>query len=455
MKMTGLLVRLAVLMILLMADCVTVAEISGAPSDRVRWDSRGLIIEGKRVFIFSGAFHYFRVPKSEWLDRFEKMKAAGFNCVETYVPWNWHEQQPPASVDDFSNLNLQDLEDWMAMAHRAGLYTIIRPGPYICAEWAGGGLPQWLVALNKPANPLRKEMWLQTDDPVYLAWVKHWFAAVTRVVAPQQITRKKPGEPGVILFQIENEYERLKLPRQVKVNQLEALAGYSREGGIDVPLVTYWTSQTRNVNVGPLSGILDFVNQYPKWEVAKKIDSATAKQVKDQPSAPLMTMELQGGWYSEVGGKLSGDIDGISPVQTQTLTLYMLQKGYSLINYYMLVGGTNFDDWASRQTTATYDFGAAIGEGGLIGERYARLAAIGQMLREHGTALLESDTVELKSEVSDPAVSVAARQTREGDRYLFVRTEGQAITLLPNEFCSSRKSVKSILPLPSRSAREL
>ena len=140
--------------------------------DRIRYDDHCLTIDGKDIFIYSGAFHYFRCPKALWHDRFQKIHDAGFNAVESYVPWNWHEPQMPADLKDFSKVDLTDLEDWLKMAEDFGFYIIIRPGPYICAEWDTGGFPQWLLAL-KPADRLRSEGWLRSDDPTYLAWCKH------------------------------------------------------------------------------------------------------------------------------------------------------------------------------------------------------------------------------------------------------------------------------------------
>lgn len=114
--------------------------------DRVKYDKDCFTIEGKDIFILSAAFHYFRCPQELWRDRFRKIKEAGFNTVETYVPWNWHERNMPKSVDDYSQCNFDDLKAWLHMAHEEfGLYTIVRPGPFICAEWAGGAYPRWLA----------------------------------------------------------------------------------------------------------------------------------------------------------------------------------------------------------------------------------------------------------------------------------------------------------------------
>lgn len=392
--------------------------------DRIRYDKHCLQIDGKDIFIYSGSFHYFRVPKPLWKDRFQKMKDAGFNAVESYVPWNWHERQMPASPEDFSKINLTELTDWIKMANSFGLYVIVRPGPYICAEWSGGGFPQWLLQ-KKPVKTTR-EVWLQSDDPEFLKWNEHWYKAVCRAIAPYQITKKRKGEAGVILFQIENEYERVNwFPNDMKKKYLEDLASISRANGIDVPIFTCWTSQSRNVREGALEGVWDFINAYPRWNVSQNLDRQIEKQIKDQPNAPLMSAELQGGWYSEVGGQLSRNIDGVAPVQTQNLALYCIQKGFTLINFYMLVGGTNFDDWASRETTTTYDFAAAIGENGSTGDKYLRLESIGKMLKVHGASLARSESVPIDVTNSDKVVEIALRRAVDGGRYFFIRTEAR------------------------------
>ena len=121
-------------------------------ASRIKYDQQCFTINGKDTFVFSGAFHYFRCPKDLWAERFTKMKAAGLNTVETYVAWNWNEPLPPANPDDFSKVNLSDLNDWLEMAiDQFGFNVIIRPGPYICAEWDGGGYPQWLIT-KKPKD---------------------------------------------------------------------------------------------------------------------------------------------------------------------------------------------------------------------------------------------------------------------------------------------------------------
>ncbi len=403
-------------------DVSTVDDSVFLHPDRIRYDNRCIRIEGKDVFVFSGAFHYFRVPQPLWASRFCKLKEAGFNCVETYIPWNWHERRMPGSLKDESCLDMRQLEDFLEMAEDFGFYVIARPGPYVCAEWSGGGFPQWLMR-KKPAKT-RFEAWLQSNDPEFMRWNEHWYRAVCRVVAPHQITRKEKGEPGVILFQVENEFNRIKwFPSADKKDYLVRLTELIRRYDIDVPVITCWTSEARNVAEGPLNGVVDMVNSYPRWEIEKNFGRLINQQLKSQPGKPLISGELQGGWYSEVGGKLSWTQDGVAPVQTQNITLYALQRGFCGISYYMTVGGTNFDDWASRQTTTTYDFAAAISEDGAVNERFRRFKGLGGFLKEHGARIVRAVQTPVAYTTTDADVKLALRQAANGDRYYFVRTE--------------------------------
>ena len=390
--------------------------------DRIRFDNRCIQIEGEDVFVYSGAFHYFRVPQPLWASRFGKLREAGFNCVETYIPWNWHEQRMPKSVGDESCLDMRQLEDFLEMAEDFGFYVIARPGPYICAEWSGGGFPQWLMR-KKPART-KFEAWLQSNDPEFMRWNEHWYKAVCRVVAPHQITRKERGKPGVILFQVENEFNRIKwFPSADKKDYLVKLTELTRKYGINVPIITCWTSEARNVSEGPLNGVVDMVNSYPRWEIEKNFGRLINQQLKSQPGKPLISGELQGGWYSDVAGKLSWEQDGVAPVQTQNITLYALQRGFCGISYYMTVGGTNFDDWASRQTTTTYDFAAAISEDGSVNERFRRFSGLAELLKKHGTKIARAMLTPVEYSTTDTDVKLALRQTANGDRYYFIRTE--------------------------------
>jgi len=100
--------------------------------------------------------------------------------VETYIPWNRHEKIKPENLNDFSNIDLSEFHKWLKMAEDFGFYVIVRPGPFICAEYDRGGYPGWLTTL-RPEKP-KRWMWLRSDDPVYLEWSDHWMKAFCKSV---------------------------------------------------------------------------------------------------------------------------------------------------------------------------------------------------------------------------------------------------------------------------------
>src|SRR5205823_13573383 len=225
---------------------------------RIRYDGDCFTIDSRDTFIRSAAFHYFRVPRELWRDRFQKIKDAGFNTVETYVPWNWHERQAPASINDFSKVDLSEIQAWLKMAQdEFGFYTIVRPGPFICAEWAGGGYPRWLA---KFAPGMGTDFWLRSADDAHVAWSVHWYDAVCKLFAGEQITRKPEGGKGIIMVQIENEYDHHKCPDKPKL--LRALFGAAKNAGVEVPIFTCLTRECRGSSDPTLSQVFDCDNYY-------------------------------------------------------------------------------------------------------------------------------------------------------------------------------------------------
>jgi hypothetical protein len=403
--------------------CVSTVNGDATPSpDRVRYDNQCFIIDGKDTFLYSGSFHYFRCPKPLWADRFQKMKDAGLNCVETYVAWNWHEQQPPASPDDFSKVDMTDLTDWLDMAiNRFGFYVILRPGPYICAEWDGGGYPQWLTT-KKPAAAPRS--WLRGDDPVYLEWCKHWYTAAAKAAAPFQITRMPAGKPGVILWQIENEYNYASLPAEVKLRQLQALAHDSRDLGIDVPLITCMTSDPLFRSDPYLLGnVIECRNTYPRFSPETELRDITVLD-SYQPEKPKMITELQGGWFSEVGRELSSQM-GYTPQQITHVTLLAWAHGFTGTNYYMMFGGTNLGDWAASGKTTTYDYAAPIREWGGVGPRYFAVQAMADVVKKHGEQLARSIEMDVSADPVPAGISGYMRIAKDGSRFLFIFNDQQ------------------------------
>ena len=157
----------------------------------VGYDGYSFTIDGKRVYLWSGEFHYFRLPnQSLWYDVLQKMKAAGFNAVSLYFDWGYH--SPAPGVYDFTGV--RDVDKLLDMADQLGIYVIARPGPYINAEVDGGGFPGWL---STKAGSTR------TGDPEYLKYSDEWQAQIDAILARHQITN---GTGSIIEYQVENEY---------------------------------------------------------------------------------------------------------------------------------------------------------------------------------------------------------------------------------------------------------
>ncbi len=386
--------------------------------DRIRFDGHCFTIDGKDTFIFSGAFHYFRCPKALWPERFEKIKEAGFNAIETYVPWNWSEQQKPNGLNDTSHIHLQDLDDFLTMAEdKYGLYTIVRPGPYICSEWATGGYPNWLAAY-KPKG--FKGEWFRGDNPVFESWSKRWFDAVSKVVDKHQLTHKPVGSHGVILWQVENEYDGAEQSDQSKRNYIKFLINASKGDGIDVPIFTCWTTAVRDPKGDPiLCQAFDNPNEYPRWSLQDVKDGLDA-QHEAQPWSPKMITEFQGGWFGQVGGEAAEEQHGIDARQENALTLYAIANGLTALNYYMLFGGTNFGDWAGQSITTSYDYNAPIREWGGVGDKYRVVKTIGHMLQQYGVDLARADQIPNPFDSDNPKVEVITRKGAEAS-YVFVR----------------------------------
>ncbi len=394
--------------------------------DRIRYDHHSLILENKPFFMYGGCFHYYRCAKPLWRERFAKIKEAGFNTVQTYVAWNMHELEMPAGLDDYSKIDLADLEDFLTMATREfGLYVSIRPGPYICAEWDTGGFPQWLLT-KKPQG--YKGEWLRSDDPVFMAWSRHWYNAVCPVIAKYQITRKAPGVPGVLIFQVENEYDYASMPVPEKKTYLESLVRGALDNGIEVPLFINQAQFILGSSNPQLRQLFDGRDFYPGWDV-DSVGKWIASTRRRQDNAPLFTPELQGGWFSSVMDvpPLRTRTDhyraDLIPSQIINLTLFCIQNGVTMINYYMLFGGTNFGGRPAAGIATSYDYSAPIRENGGVGTKYLAVKGLAAMLHTHGSALAQSTALAVKATTGFADVHLAARKAPDGGMYLFIRTD--------------------------------
>ncbi|MFH8371324.1 beta-galactosidase [Streptomyces sp. NPDC018031] len=308
-------------------------------------------LDGRPVRLLSGAMHYFRVPEGHWGHRLAMLRAMGLNCVETYVPWNLHEPRPGRFED------VGALGRFLDAARAAGLWAIVRPGPYICAEWENGGLPHWLTGL------LGRRV--RTSDPEYLAAVEGWFERLMAEVVPRQISAPAGhGEPGggpVIMVQVENEYGSY----GSDTGYLRRLSGLLRRLGVTVPLFTSDGPEDHMLSGGSLPGVPAMVN------FGSGAREAFAVLRRHRPTGPLMCMEFWCGWFDHWGAGRSER----APREVARELREILDCGAS-VNVYMAHGGTNFGGWAGanrsgadhtgalRPTVTSYDYGAPVDEWG-------------------------------------------------------------------------------------------
>ncbi len=194
----------------------------------IQWDHYSLLINGERVFMFSGEVHPFRLPVPElWEDILQKMKAMGMRMVSIYVHWGFH--APTPDTVDFTT-GPHNLTQFFEMAKDIGLYVMVRPGPYINGELSAGGMALW--ATTGAYSPLRTNSTAFTD-----AWTPYQ-DAIAQVTRPFQLTENGT----VILYQIENEFgsqwrdANKKNPNPDAIAYMEKLEANARKNGITVPL---------------------------------------------------------------------------------------------------------------------------------------------------------------------------------------------------------------------------
>lgn len=333
---------------------------SATQAHTVSLDGYSFLVDGKRTYLWSGEFHYFRLPSPDlWRDIFQKMKAAGFNSTSLYFDWGYHSPKP--GVYDFSGV--RDVDKLLDMAQEAGLYVIARPAPYINAEVDSGGLPGWLT--TKAENN-------RSDDPRFLKYADEWLTRIDRIIARHQLTN---GTGSVIAYQVENEYYNGSAAGHSYMKHLEDKA---RADGISVPL-TGNNNGTFNSGTGALD--VDGPDSYPqgfdcsnptKWNGVPDISY-------DHPAGkPLYSPEFQGGAFDPWGGP--GYDKCAQLINDRFADVFYKQNiavGATAQSFYMTYGGTNWGWLGMPQNYTSYDYGAAIRENRQLDPKYYEDKLIG------------------------------------------------------------------------------
>jgi len=298
-------------------DAMFPAQTAAAGS--IGWKNNYFVVGGKPIVVSAGEIHYARVPRELWRERLVKMKRAGFNTVSTYVFWN--AQEPAPGVFEFGD-NL-DLDAWLTTIEDVGMYAIVRPGPYNCAEWLAGGIPQWITA---------KDMQIRNTSADYLAAADTYYERIIPIVAKHQI--HKGG--SVIWMQLENEH-----PAGSGTDgdaYLKHLYDKARSLGLDIPL--YYSSLH---HASDPAGGTPFGNRTYPW----------------------YSSEFWSGWYSLPFGEMSaGDLNTLTRGAWKVIAF-----GGSGNTFYVFHGGTNFG-YGGDTSTTSYDYRAPLGEESQLRQAY-------------------------------------------------------------------------------------
>uniref|UniRef100_H3DGD1 Galactosidase, beta 1-like n=1 Tax=Tetraodon nigroviridis TaxID=99883 RepID=H3DGD1_TETNG len=319
-------------------------EVFGTRSFSIDYRNNCFLKDGKAFQYISGSIHYSRVPRDYWKDRLLKMYMTGLNAIQVYVPWNFHEaaEGAPNFTGD------RDLEHFLHLANETGLLVILRPGPYICAEWEMGGLPAWL--LQKPNIILR------SADTDYIQAVNNWFAAL--------LPRMKPwlyvNGGNIISVQVENEYGSYFACDYNYMRHLRTL--FRLFLGEETVLFTTDGNTDKEMSCGTLEGLYATID----FGTDNNVTDAFRRQRRFEPQGPLVNSEFYTGWLDHWGDQHAA----VDPRKVSRVLEDMLVMGAS-INMYMFEGGTNFGYWNGadldtrfRSVVTSYDYDAPLNEAG-------------------------------------------------------------------------------------------
>jgi len=415
----------------------------------ISYDGQSFSIDGRRVWLCSGAIHYPRVPRALWRDRIRAAKQAGLNCIETYVFWNAHEPSP-GSFDFTGDL---DLRAFIEMVGEEGMFAIVRPGPFICAEWDLGGYPPWLhrEAVENKQKHLRLR---QMSQPVLEA-SSRYLRKVMEQIKGLQITTPREGKrlpsplgnvagaPAggfheglrstcggpIVLMQAENEWM---CHNPVKGEAyLVEIARYLRENGCTVPLIVcnqLWQTVPNTIHT---------------WNASAHLAADLRQLAAVQPEAPRLVSEYWTGWFDHWGGTHADHVDAQKHLYRLAATL----GAGAQFNLFMFHGGTNFGFRGGRTVnskdcfmTTSYDYDAPLHEGGGRGGKYHATKRIATFASQFGSvfAHLEPapDQATLAQTEQDHPLSLVHLKGDQGQVVFLLRAEKsktrQTELMLPN-----------------------
>jgi beta-galactosidase len=372
------------------------------------------VLDGKPFVIRSGEMHYQRVPHQYWHDRMKKMRALGLNTLTTYVFWNVHEPKP--GVWDFAGDH--DLGAYLKAAQEEGLFVLLRPGPYVCAEWDLGGLPSWLLA--------NEQMKIRSRDPQFLAAAERYIRKVGEIAAPMQVAKGGP----ILMVQVENEYGSYGNDHEYTGAILKML----RNAGFEGMLYTADGSEDKMFAGGPLPGILAAINFGASDDPEKEF----ANFAQFRTGVPKMVGEFWTGWFDHWGE----NHHKTDPAKEAKNLDWLLSRGIG-VNLYMVHGGTSFGPMAGANFSdryepdiSSYDYDAPIDEAGrltpkfyALREVFKKYLAAGETLPEPPEALPMVEIPQLEFKTSAP-LSQLLGSPLHGQSPAYMESLGQSYGLI-------------------------
>ncbi|CAB1431723.1 unnamed protein product [Pleuronectes platessa] len=316
--------------------------------------------DGEEFRYISGEIHYSRIPRVYWKDRLLKMYMAGLNAVQTYIPWNFHEESPV----QYNFSGDRDLPHFLKVAQDVGLLVILRAGPYICAEWEMGGLPAWLLK--------KKDIVLRSSDPDYIAAVDRWMGKLLPMMKPYLYQNGGP----IISVQVENEYGSYSACDYNYLRHLTKLFRFHL--GNEVVLFSTDGAGVSYLKCGTIQDLYATVDFGP----GANVTAAFEVQRSAEPHGPLVNSEYYSGWLDHWGSPHS-------VVSTAKVAKYLnkiLATGAN-VNMYMFIGGTNFGFWNGANAPyaaqpTSYDYNAPLSEAGDPTDKYFAIQEVISMYRK-------------------------------------------------------------------------
>lgn len=361
----------------------------------ISFSTNAVHINGKPEIILSASLFYFRIPRALWRERMLQLKDYGYNCIDVYFPWNYHELDE--GVWDFRGE--KDIEAFMETAKEVGLWVMARPGPYICSEWDGGGLPAYLYT--------KADMQLRENNPAFLDAVSKWYAQVLPLLRGYQID----AGGTIICLQLENELDFYGC--HDPEGYISALRNMAINQGITVPLIACAGQGGLVEASGFAEGVIPTCNFYPNdRDPVFESKVMHYRELLANRGLPLLVTETN---------------------RSHFLLRRLLSCGVKLLGPYLQVSGTNFgftngtNNWGSPLSflTSDYDFGGMISpEGHIRPEAYEGLM-LARLISAYSPSLAEAEPA-LEDPIKISSLSegvVAGPQTlklREGGYLAFI-----------------------------------